>query len=413
MNVHNPATGCGAKSLEKEFILQDKMRKIAIFTSSRAEYYLLRPLMQELRKKGGCEIIIIASGQILDAGSPQELAMIKGDGFNCFEIPILKRNYEELLLSEIMGTALASFGKALASLHPDLLVILGDRYEAFSMAAASVATHVPIAHIHGGELSGGSLDDIFRHAISKISLLHFTSCEEHRKRVVQLGEQPENVWNFGALGVENILKTDLLPENQLRRDLGIREGHQYFLTTLHPATLEPGTARDNAMSLLEALGRFPEQDVVFTAANADPEGNEINCLIRQAVENSPERYHFFNTLGAARYLAAAKYATAVVGNSSSGIIEIPSLGTPVINTGLRQKGRMCSAGIIHCGDSAREIYAALNKALSPLAKKRMKELPNPYEGVDTARKIAEVLLSRRLDGGLKNNFFDLPQTGEF
>jgi UDP-hydrolysing UDP-N-acetyl-D-glucosamine 2-epimerase len=335
------------------------MRTIAVFTGTRAEYGLLKSVMQGIMRHDGCSLHTIVSGSHLGAKHGQTLDEIHADGIpvhDCAEM--LLSSDSPAGVSAAMGIGLIRYADILARVRPDILVLLGDRFEALAMASAATLCGVPIAHIHGGEVTEGAIDDAFRHAITKMSHLHFTSCEAHRQRVIQLGEHPDRVFNVGSLGVEAIQTLDFIPEDELRRDLQINASVPYVLCTFHPVTLEAGQEMAQLDALLQALDTFPEYVVVFTGANADPGGNRINeTLVKRAACDG--RYRFFMSLGQRRYLSAAKHAACVIGNSSSGIIEVPSLGVPVVDIGNRQKGRIRTESVLHCEPESRVISDSL------------------------------------------------------
>ena len=388
------------------------MRRIAVFTGTRAEYDLLRPVLLHMRVDHSVEPVVIVSGTHLLTAYGRTADAIYADGFSHIDVPLFEENKEIPALYKTMSSALELYGEVLEGLRPELALVLGDRYETFCFALCALTRLVPLAHVHGGELTLGAMDDVFRHCITKMSLLHFTSCEEHRARVIQLGEDPGRVWNFGAPGVENALNLELPSAESVRKELGIRPEHPFFLCALHPVTLRPGSALASAHAVLKALDAFPEYDAVFTASNADPEGRDITSLFQQDARRCPRSRHFFPSLGAVRYLGAAKHSCAVVGNSSSGIIEIPSLGVPVVDIGARQAGRVRSEAIIHCEPTEEEILAALRRALSPEGRQQAMTAFNPYEGKDTAKRIAEILCRHPLDSGMEKTFFDMPKMQE-
>lgn len=384
------------------------MRKIAVFTGTRAEYGLLRPVLRRLENSSTCILQLIVSGTHLSTAHGYTIDEITTDGFSpaaTVHLTLTKTSPEAIALG--LGGMVAELGNALARLQPDILVLLGDRYECLGAALTASLFNLPIAHISGGDITEGAVDDSYRHAISKLSHLHFTSCEEYRQRVIQLGEQAEKVFNFGDLGVENVLALPLLSGKEIRQYLGVSD-RSYFLCTFHPETLGVGSSSEKLHVLLEALDTFSEYDVVFTGANADAEGDAINTLLKARADQA-EHFHFFMSLGLLRYLSAAKYAACVVGNSSSGILEIPSLGVPVVNIGDRQRGRLCSQGILHCPLEARSVRQALSQALTPEQKKFILSAPNPYGKTGASQAIAEILQSYPLTGILKKKFFDLPR----
>lgn len=384
------------------------MRTIAVFTATRAEYGLLRPLLLRLRESRQCRLQLIVSGTHLSHAHGYTLTEIQHDGFEPdATIPLdFSKDSSEHLCGEL-GSIVAKTGAALARLQPALLVLLGDRYECLGAATAAAMMQIPVAHIHGGEITRGALDDSFRHAVTKLSHLHFTSCEPYRQRVLQLGEDPQRVWNVGALGVENVLNLPLLDASTTRQALRLADNAPYILCTFHPVTLEPEQEARQLASLCAALDKFSQHRVVFTGANADPGGGSINRQLHDYTTAQPERIRIFQSLGVLRYLSAAKYAACVVGNSSSGIIEIPSLGVPVVNIGNRQQGRIASPAVLHCPPEKDAIVASLAQALTPECREHARITPNPYEKAGTRAAIAEVLLTFPFNNILKKYFFDI------
>lgn len=385
-----------------------QMRKIAIFTGTRAEYSLLKPLLQGIQHHPCLDLQLIVSGSHLAEVHGMTVDAVLADGFvpdAC--VPVLLAGGATSTLHDCMGRALQGYGAVLQNLEPDIVVLLGDRYEAFCMAAAATANNVPLAHIHGGELTLGAMDDVFRHAITKMSHLHFASCERYRQRILQLGEQPDRVWQVGALGVENVHSLPLLAEQEIRNFLGM--GSQpYLLCTFHPVTLEPGCAVRHVHNLLTALAAFPAYGVVFTGANSDPEGEAVNILLQEHCRHSGLGHAFFLSLGGLRYLSAARYAACVLGNSSSGIVEVPSLGTPVLDIGDRQAGRERAACILHSSPEVDDIVKKLQIAVSPAQRECVRTSPNPYDTPGTSAAILDVLHTFPLKKLSRKVFYDLP-----
>lgn len=384
------------------------MRTIAVFTATRAEYGLLRPLLLRLRESRQCRLQLIVSGTHLSHAHGYTLTEIQRDGFEPdATIPLdFSKDSSEHLCGEL-GSIVAKTGAALARLQPALLVLLGDRYECLGAATAAAMMQIPVAHIHGGEITHGALDDNFRHAVTKLSHLHFTSCEPYRQRVLQLGEDPQRVWNVGALGVENVLSLPLLEEAAVREYLRLERGRPYFLCTFHPVTLEPGQEEAQWREVQGALETFVGHTVIVTGANADPGGGLINSMLAKWSQQQPERVRLFDSLGVTRYLSAAKYAACVVGNSSSGIIEIPSLGVPVVDIGNRQKGRVRSAAVLHCETSRDAVIDCVAVALTREHEALALSTANPYRGENTSRRIAQLLCEYPLGGILTKDFYDL------
>jgi UDP-hydrolysing UDP-N-acetyl-D-glucosamine 2-epimerase len=305
-----------------------------------------------------------------------------------------------------MGLAMIGFGETYASLRPDMVVVLGDRYEIFAAASAAMISQIPIAHIHGGELTQGAYDDCMRHAISKMSYLHFTSTEVYRQRVIQLGESPNRVYHVGALGVENIKQIKLLSQKALEAELQFSLGDYSALVTFHPVTLESHTVCTQFENLLEALEALKNLKIIFTQSNADTGGRIINQMIQRYVLNHPDKAAAFISLGSLKYLSLMKYSTVVIGNSSSGIIEAPALKTPSVNIGDRQKGRIKADSVIDSSTSVKEISEAIQRAFNY----KWHKVFNPYEKEKTSEQIV-VIIKQVLHTGmdLKKSFYDFTE----
>ena len=287
-----------------------------------------------------------------------------------------------------------------------MVLLLGDRYEIFAAASAAVICNIPIAHIHGGEITRGAYDDSLRHAISKMSYLHFTSTMEYRKRVIQLGEAPDRVYWVGALGIENIKTMKLLTRQELEEKLRISLIPPIALVTFHPATLEQESPSEQFKPLEDALLHFPNLFVVFTKSNSDNGGNRINEMIDAYASRNPDKSAVFPSLGSLNYLSLMNCCQAVIGNSSSGILEAPFFKVPSVNIGNRQAGRIASASVISCGYSVNEIVTAIQKALS--FERYQEEAPNPYEGMETSKQIVSVIKQTFKKGiQLEKHFYDV------
>ena len=386
------------------------MCKICVYTSSRAECGLLRSVMQEIQAAETLQLQILASGMHLSPEFGMTIQEIRADGFEPDEtVEILLSSDTPAAICKSMGLAMIGYGEAIERLHPDMVLLLGDRFETFCMAAAAQVCRVPLAHIHGGETTEGAIDEAFRHSITKMSHLHFASCEAYRQRIIQLGEAPDRVFNVGALGVENIRRILLMERSELAEAIGFNLETPYFLVTFHPVTLEKDTAEGQFQALLDALDAFPEFNVIFTRANADTEGRVINRLIDEYAEKRPERCLAVTSLGVHKYLSAMKYATAVIGNSSSGIIEAPSFALPVVNIGDRQKGRIMAINVIDvpfCMQA--NIEEAIRKANSLEFKDSLKRLINPYGDGNASSKILKTLKKIPLSNIIQKKFHDIP-----
>lgn len=385
-------------------------RRISVVTGTRAEYGLLSPLMREIGSQAGLELQIIATGTHLSPEFGLTSREIEADGFRIArKIEMLLSSDTPVGISKSMGLALVGFGEAFDDLKPDIVLLLGDRFEALCTAAAACVARIPIAHIHGGEISQGSMDEAFRHAITKLSHLHFTSTEIYRRRVIQLGEDPKRVFNVGAIGVENIRKIKLLTRVRLEKEIGFSLGEKSILVTFHPATLDERNAADQFHELLMAIDLIPDLRIIFTKANADAGGRAINASMEQYVSCNPGKAVCFDSMGQLRYLSALSHVSAVVGNSSSGIIEAPSVRTPTVNIGDRQKGRIRAASVIDCMPESAAIAGSLRKALSEKFVAHVMRVKNPYQRENTARAIVDLVGKYPLKGILEKRFYNLPR----
>jgi UDP-N-acetyl-D-glucosamine 2-epimerase, UDP-hydrolysing len=386
------------------------MKTICVFTGTRAEYGLLRPVMRRIRDDGACRLATIVTGAHLGLSTGHTVDEMEADGMPVdYRVETLMDGDDRNAVCTAMGLGIMRYGDALASLRPDIVVVLGDRYEALALAAATTVHGVPVAHIHGGETTLGAMDETFRHAVTKMSHLHFTSCEAYRNRVVQLGEAPERVWNVGSLGVENIHRLPLPDERSIRARLDLDGTTPYILCTLHPETRGGHDEESLCREFLNALDRFPHHAVVFTGANTDPGGGRVNAVLSAYAERHRDRCRFFMSLGVANYLAAAAHAACVAGNSSSGILEVPSLKTPVVDIGERQEGRIRSAAVLHSGATGEAIAKAVETALTEAHRRAAAEASNPYDKPGTAENICRTLYENIGRTTLKKPFYDLPR----
>lgn len=388
------------------------MRKIGIITGTRAEYGLLNPLIDKVHKSRDLELQLLVTGMHLSPEFGLTYQEIERDGYPITaKIEMLLSSDTPVGITKSMGIALLGFADCFAANSPDIVIALGDRYETLMAASAAMIAQIPIAHIHGGERTEGAVDEAIRHSISKMSQLHFTSTEEYRKRVIQLGENPARVYNVGALGVENVKTVKLLEKESLEKELEFKFTDFTIMVTYHPVTLENLTAGKQFGNLLDVIEKHKEISVIFTKANSDTDGRIINEMIDDYVKSHGERCRAYTSLGQLKYLSSLRFCAAVAGNSSSGIIEVPSFGIPTINIGDRQKGRVCADSVIHCGNGVEEIERALNQALSVEFRNEIKNVKNPYEGEKTSARIVEIIC-QELDKGinLKKSFYDLDFT---
>lgn len=385
------------------------MKKVCIVTGTRAEYGLLKPIIDKVHNSEDFELQLVVTGAHLSPEFGLTYREIEEDGYPISsKIEMLISSDTPVGITKSMGVALLGFADFYDSYHPDIVVILGDRYEMLMCAAAALVARIPIAHIGGGEKTEGAMDEAIRHSITKMSLLHFTSTDEYRHRVMQLGEQPETVYNVGALGVENIRRIKLLSKGELEQQIGFKFSVSTIMVTYHPVTLETWTAKEQFSEILSVIDKRKDLSVIFTKANADTDGRIINQMIDEYVEKNKGRCVEYTSMGQLRYLSALQFCDAVVGNSSSGLIEVPSFKIPTVNIGDRQRGRVCAQSVIHCGNCADEIDDALQEALSDDFRKKLVNVHNPYEQEGTSDKIIEIIRDE-LDKGIdmKKKFYDM------
>ena len=386
------------------------MKRIGIMTGTRAEYGLLKPLMQEINKDNDMELYLIVSGMHLSPEFGMTYQEIEEDGFEInAKVEMLLSSDSPAGISKSIGLGVIGFADEFQRADLEMLILLGDRYEALSAAISAMVMRIPIAHLHGGELTEGAIDEGIRHSITKMSYLHFTSTEQYRNRVIQLGENPERVFYVGALGVENIKKINLMTKEELERSIHFEIDENTVIVTYHPVTLENNTVEEQFLNLLEVLDRNPKIRMIFTKANADTNGRIVNELIDKYAAQNSERACAFVSLGQKRYLSALKYCRIVIGNSSSGIIEAPSFGKPIINIGDRQKGRICADSVINCGYTQQEIQQAMETALTEEFENKASNCRNPYEKENTAANIISVIKDYLLNDKikLKKGFYDI------
>lgn len=386
------------------------MKRIGIMTGTRAEYGLLKPLMQEINKDNDLELYLIVSGMHLSPEFGMTYKEIEEDGFEInAKVEMLLSSDSPAGISKSIGLGVIGFADEFQRADLDMLILLGDRYEALSAAICALVMRIPIAHLHGGELTEGAIDEGIRHSITKMSYLHFTSTEQYRNRVIQLGENPERVFYVGALGVENIKKINLMTKEELEKSIHFEIDENTVVVTYHPVTLENNTVEEQFLNLLKVLDRNPKIRMIFTKANADTNGRIVNELIDKYAAQNSERACAFMSLGQKRYLSALKYCRIVIGNSSSGIIEAPSFGKPIINIGDRQKGRICADSVINCGYTQQEIQRAMETALTEEFENKARNCRNPYEKENTAANIISVIKDYLLNDKikLKKGFYDI------
>ena len=385
------------------------MKKVCIVTGTRAEYGLLKPVIEKIHKTSDLTLQLVVTGMHLSPEFGLTYKEIESDGYPITDkVDMLLSSDTYVGVTKSMAVALMGFGDCFERLKPDVVVILGDRYEMLMVASAAMVAKIPIAHIHGGEITEGAMDDAIRHSITKMSHLHFASTEEYRHRIIQLGENPQSVLYTGALGVENIREEQLLDKIALEKSIGFSIDDNTIMVTYHPVTLENIPSKEQFGKLLAVIENNPELRVIFTKANSDTDGRIINQMIDEFVKENEERCVAFTSLGRVRYLSALQFCAAVVGNSSSGIVEAPSFHIPTVNIGNRQQGRICADTVINCGYEVEDIQMALDKAFSKEFRNMLPDMNNPYEKAGTSELIVEKIremLSK--DQGVKKHFYDV------
>lgn len=383
-------------------------RRICIVTGTRAEYGLLKSLIAHVADHPALEMSLVVTGAHLSPEHGLTVTEIEADGFPIADrIPILSEDDTPTGVSAAMGAATAGFGEAFARLRPDIVVLLGDRYEILAAAAAALVATIPVAHIAGGEITEGAIDESIRHAVTKLSHLHFVAADSYRLRVIQLGEDPARVFTVGGLGSEAAKTLDLLDRAELEDSLGLSLGTRSLLVTFHPPTLDPGQAAAQMRAMLDALDRLGEDvALIFTMPNADAGGRALAAQLHAfAADRTNARV--FDSLGQLRYLSAMAQVNGVVGNSSSGLAEAPSFGIGTVNIGDRQDGRLRAASVIDCAPETDAIHAALVRLLSPEFAAVAQAAENPYAKGDASQAIVEVLADHPLEGLVRKRFHDL------
>jgi GDP/UDP-N,N'-diacetylbacillosamine 2-epimerase (hydrolysing) len=383
------------------------MRKICVITTTRAEYGLLYWLMKALNSDSSFQLQLVVTGTHLSKEFGSTIDKIRDDGFHIdrsFNMELQDDTPEGVTHS--LSVALRGFATAFKTLEPDLVVILGDRFEILGAATAALIANIPVAHIHGGELSEGAIDDSIRHATTKIAYFHFTAAETYRKRVIQLGEHPSRVLNVGGLGLDNIKKLPLLSKRNLETELKITFKKHNLLVTYHPETLNPKESTNHFFNLLQVLKELEETLCIFTFPNADTGHAELINLLEEYVRHNSDKAVLFKSLGQLRYLSAMKYVDAVVGNSSSGIIEAPGMNVATINIGNRQKGRLAASSVIQCEPDQESIRKAMNKLYSSRFKSLLKTVENPYGKGGAANRIIKFLKTVNFDQIKPKEFYN-------
>lgn len=384
-------------------------RKICVITGTRAEYGLLRWVMQGIKDDPELTLQIIATGMHLSPEFGLTYREIEKDGFQIDrKVEMLTSSDTPVGIAKSMGLGLIGFADALNELRPDLIVVLGDRYEIFAAVAAALVARIPVAHLHGGETTEGAFDEAIRHSITKMSHLHFVAAEEYRQRVIQLGEQPERVFLVGGLGVDNIKRLNLLDRAELEASLDFKLGQKNLLITFHPVTLENSTAADQMDELFAALAELKDTKLIFTMPNADTDGRALIKMVEQFVAQHPNA-RAYTSLGQLRYLSCIAQVDGVVGNSSSGLAEVPSFKKGTINIGDRQRGRLHAESVISCEPNRSDITASLQKLYSPNFQASLNHVANPYGEGGASKLVVETIKHYSVDGIAKKAFYDLSE----
>ena len=382
-------------------------RKVCIVTGSRADYGLLYWLIKEIESDNKLALQIIATGMHLSPEFGLTYKEIEKDFKIDKKIETLLSSDTATGISKSMGLGQISFSDAFDDLKPDIVVVLGDRYEICSAVNAAMVARIPIAHLHGGEATEGIIDEAIRHSITKMSHLHFTATEEYKNRVIQLGENPKRVFNVGGIGIENIKRNKLLTKDEFEKSIGFKLNKKNILVTFHPTTLEYKTSKKQFQELLDAIEGLKDINIIFTKSNSDTDGRIINQMIDEYVNKNPYKSVGFFSLGQLRYLSALRYVDIIVGNSSSGIAEAPSFKIGTINIGDRQNGRIKAESIIDCSPNSKSIKKAFTKIYSNKFQELLKNVKNPYGNGCASQKIIRVLKKKNLNNILKKKFFDI------
>ena len=386
------------------------MRKICFVTGTRAEYGLLSRLMRIVNDSEHTQLQIIATNMHLSPKYGNTYQEIENDGFAIdYKIPIIDENAANDSHSIVleMSRALSGFADAYRELQPDMIVVLGDRYEILAAAEAAMIMRIPIAHIHGGEITEGAYDDAIRHSITKMSHLHFAATEEYRRRIIQLGEQPDRVFYTGAIGVENIKKLQLMSKAEIEKEIGFEIDKKTILVTYHPVTLGNRTAKDDINDFIAALDERKDLRFIFTMPNSDTGGQFITDAITEFVAKNSKRAKAFKSLGVIRYLSVMRQVAAVVGNSSSGLIEAPSFRIPTLNIGERQNGRIAAESVYNCASDKESILNGLNMVLSKDFRTFASSIQNPYEKENAAEEIFKVICTYPIEQLKQKHFYDI------
>jgi UDP-N-acetylglucosamine 2-epimerase (non-hydrolysing) len=381
-------------------------KRIAVFTATRAEYGLLYWLMREIQANDQLDLQVIVSGMHLSPEFGETWKQIEADGFSIdVKVEMLLSSDTKVGVVKSMGLGTIGFADALDRLRPDMLVVLGDRFEALAVVQAALIMRIPVAHSHGGEITEGAYDDAIRHAITKMASIHFTAAEPYRRRVIQMGEAPETVFNVGAVGLDHLFRGEAMSLDELSASLNFPLHSPYFLVTYHPATASDEDPESTCREIMAAMDCFPAHQVILTYPNADNGGRTIIPIIEDYAHKSSGRVLAIPSLGFRRYICALRHAAAMIGNSSSGIIEAPAFGVPTVNIGERQLGRLAADSILNCGTDRKSITQAIDHAISPVFSEYCRDVVSLYGHGDAAVKIVRVI--EKFDLTSPKHFHDL------
>lgn len=383
------------------------MRKICVITGTRAEFGLLRPLIELIANDKELQLQLIATGMHLSPEFGYTLNEITEAGFMVDKkVECLLSSDSSVGVSKTIALAVSGFADALDELAPDLVVVLGDRTEILGAVIATAMANIPIAHLHGGETTEGAYDEAIRHSITKFSHLHFTSTEAYRKRVIQLGEHPDTVFNVGAIGLDAIKKLPLLDKASFEQAIGFKLKERNILITYHPVTLEKEAPIETFENILTALDELTDTALIFTHANSDKNGRIINRMITEYVSSHKDKALEFKSLGQLRYLSALQYVDFVIGNSSSGILEVPAFYIPTINIGDRQKGRICNESVINSNNSLEDIKKSITFALDKTFREKIQQQELLYGNGTAAGKILQIIKGHN-HISIKKSFYNI------
>ncbi|EQB91570.1 UDP-N-acetylglucosamine 2-epimerase (hydrolyzing) [Elizabethkingia anophelis] len=383
------------------------MKKVCIVTATRAEYGLLKPLMELIHQSNELELQIIVTGAHLSPEFGLTYKQIEADGFLINEkIEMLLSSDTSTGIVKTMGLTMMGLAEVLPRLSSDLLVILGDRYEMLAVASAATIFKIPIVHLHGGEITEGAYDDAIRHSITKMSHLHFTSTDEYRHRVIQMGESPENVFNVGAIGLDNVKNLKLLSREELEHELEIKFKKYNYQVTFHPETLGGLSSAEQFQNLLDIIEKEEDSFFIFTKSNADTDGRIINQMIDDFTTKYPDKAKAYFSLGTLRFLSVVEICNAIIGNSSSGILEAPSLKTATLNIGDRQKGRIQADSIVNVENTKEAIALGFQKIKDKSFIRKLQSIKNPYDNGGAARKIIEHIINHT-EFSMSKSFYNL------